>query len=1093
MTNYNHKLSEAKWQKAWQEKEIFKFNENSDKPKYYVLEMFPYPSGKIHMGHLRNYAIGDVIARFKMMQGFNVLHPMGFDAFGLPAENAALEHKIHPSDWTISNMENMRKELKSIGLAIDWSREFATCMPNYYRHEQKIFIDFVKAGLAYQKESFVNWDPIDQTVLANEQVIDGRGWRSGALVEKKKLKQWFLRVSDFSEELLSELKNLTGWDERVLSMQEKWIGKSEGLMLDFALEKKLENFDKITVYTTRPDTIFGASFVAISANHPLAEELAKNNAEIKNFIEECNKAAVDEQTLEKQEKKGIKTNLKVLHPFKKDELIDVFIANFVLMDYGSGAVFGCPAHDERDFEFAKKYNLPIKNVVANLAEFLLEDELIDFSNAQIQELVKSLKSQSKSEIEFIKNAFVFVSKNIAYAGDENLENLKANLKASEVLENKNAFCFGRATLFAALLRANKIACGFNDQLLVLDENDPEKKIIHTLNLVYLKEQNSWLRLDCRYFDEEKINECFSKLDCFAKARNDAGGDSDCFVTALASDKNTSRHCEEFAKRRGNPEILAYEAEAHLGENTSRHCEELAERRGNPVEILAYEAEDYLGEIDNLASYAKLPKEVFKLYESAKNNAEILENLFDKSSSSEVNQPFTEEGIIINSDFLNGLNNIKAKEEIIDLAEKQKKGQRKINYRLRDWGISRQRYWGCPIPMLYLEDGSCVCVPEDQLPIELPRDVEFNGNGSPLANHPTWKYTSYNGQKAIRETDTFDTFFESSWYYLRYISQPQNKAFDRDAVNKFMPVDKYIGGVEHAVLHLLYARFFTKALQKCGYLDFSEPFKSLLTQGMVCHQTYKNKETGKWISPEQAAEMPEDQVIVGRSEKMSKSKKNTVEPVLIVEGYGADVARLFMLSDTPPSRDLEWSESGIDGAWKYVNRLYRLLEDFNGAANDKEDLKLTRLTHKTIAGVKEDYENMAFNRAIAKIREFSNALEKFSGSLSVRNFALKQLIFLICPIMPHLAEEMWQKMGNQTLASQENFPEFDVKMLVDDEVGVALQVCGKLRAVVEVAKGLSKEELEKIAFENDNVKKFLEGKEVKKVIVVPDKLVNIVAV
>ena len=1023
MTNYNHKLCETKWQKAWEEKEVFKFDENSSKPKYYVLEMFPYPSGKIHMGHLRNYAIGDVIARFKMMEGFNVLHPMGFDAFGLPAENAALEHKIHPSNWTVSNMKNMKRELKSIGLAIDWNREFATCMPDYYKHEQKIFIDFVKNNLAYQKESYVNWDPIDKTVLANEQVIDGRGWRSGALVEKKKLKQWFLRVSQFSEELLQELKNLTGWDERVLSMQEKWIGKSEGLMLDFALEKKLENFDKITVYTTRPDTLFGASFLAISANHPIAEELAKNNAEIKAFIEECNKAAVNEQTLEKQEKKGIKTALKVHHPFNKEQLIDVFVANFVLMDYGSGAVFGCPAHDERDFEFAKKYNLEIKKVVANLAEFLCEDELIDFSNAKIQELVKSLKSQSKSEIEFVKNAFSFIAKNIAYAGEKSLKNSSVNLKASEVLENKNAFCFGRATLFAALLRANKIACGFSDQLLVLDEKNPTKKIIHTLNLVYFKESNQWLRLDCRYFDEEKINESFANLS----------------------------------------EILAYEAEAHLGE------------------------------IDNLASYAKLPKEVFKLYEIAKNNGEILENLFDKSLASEVNQPFTEEGIIINSDFLNGFSNIKAKEEIINLAEKQGFGQRKINYRLRDWGVSRQRYWGCPIPMLYLEDGSCVCASEEELPIELPSDVEFTGNGSPLANHPSWKYTTYKGQKAIRETDTFDTFFESSWYYLRYISQPSNKAFERDVVNKFMPVDKYIGGVEHAVLHLLYARFFTKALQKCGYLDFNEPFKSLLTQGMVCHQTYKNKETGKWISPSEAVEMPQEQVIIGRSEKMSKSKKNTVEPVLIVESYGADVARLFMLSDTPPSRDLEWSESGIDGAWKYVNRLYRLLEDFTGAANDKEDSKLTRLAHKTIAGVKEDYENMAFNRAIAKIREFSNSLEKFSGSLAARNFALKQLILLICPIMPHLAEEMWSKIGNKNLVSLEKFPEFDAKMLIDDEVGVALQVCGKLRAVIEVAKGLSKEELEKVAFENDNVKKFLEGKEIKKVIVVPDKLVNIVVV
>ncbi len=832
ISNYNHRVAEKKWQKIWDDKNSFKFDEKSAKEKYYVLEMFPYPSGKIHMGHLRNYAIGDAIARFKKLQGFNVLHPMGFDAFGLPAENAALEHKVHPENWTLENIKTMRSELKSVGLSIDWSREVATCLPDYYKHEQKIFLDFVKHGLAYQKESFVNWDPIDQTVLANEQVIDGRGWRSGALVEKKKLKQWFLKVSDFSEELLAELKNLKGWDERVLTMQEKWIGKSEGLMVDFQIAA---SSDKITVYTTRADTLFGASFVGISANHPIAQELAKTNSEIKNFIDECNRSAVDEQTIEKQEKKGFKTALEVVHPLDENWKLPVYIANFVLMDYGTGAIFACPAHDERDFEFATKYNLPIRQVV-------------DSSSAPL--------------------------------------------------------------------------------------------------------------------------------------------------------------------------------------------------------------------------------------------------------------PYTEDGKIINSQFLDGLDSATAKEKVFEVLSAKNQATKKINFRLRDWGVSRQRYWGCPIPMLYLEDGSVVPVPEDQLPVELPKDVEFTGAGNPLALHPTWKYTTYKGQKAIRETDTFDTFFESSWYFLRYISQPENKAFERDAANKFMPVDQYIGGVEHAVLHLLYARFFTKALKKCGYLDIAEPFANLLTQGMVCHQTYKDKASGKWIFPAQAAAMRPEDVVVGRSEKMSKSKKNVVEPSHIVESYGADTARLFMLSDTPASRDLDWSESGIDGCWKYVNRLWRLGvrgQELGVNGNSLNVIpsssSIVKLTHKTIAAVKDEYEKMGFNRSIAKIREFSNALEKFEVKSDedgkVIAFALRNLVLLIAPIMPHLAEEMWEKLGNKTLVCEEKFPDFDPQLITDDEVGIAVQVAGKLRAVIQTAKGTSKEQLEKLAFENENVKKFVEGKEIKKIIIVPDKLVNIV--
>ena len=863
LSNYSHKECEPKWQRAWDNAQVFKFDENSAKPKFYELEMLPYPSGKIHMGHLRNYAIGDVIARFKAMQGFNVLHPMGFDAFGLPAENAALQHKIHPEKWTLENIETMRAELKTIGLSIDWSREIATCLPNYYQHEQKIFLDFLKAGLAYQKESLVNWDPIDNTVLANEQVIDGRGWRSGALVEKKKLRQWFLKISDFSEELLQELKGLKGWDERVLTMQEKWIGKSEGLVVDFELAQKLDSegsasLHKIPVYTTRPDTLFGAAFIAISAHHPVALKLAQTNSAIKEFIAECDKNAIDEQTLETQEKKGVKTGLQVTHPLDANWKIDVYVANFVLMDYGTGAVFGCPAHDARDFEFAVKYNLPIKQVVAPLVN---------------------------------------------------------------------------------------------------------------------------------------------------------------------------------------------------------------EGHATPTEL-----------------------------------------------------PFLDDGTMINSEFLNGLTCEQAKEKVAEILCGKNQAERKVNYRLRDWGVSRQRYWGCPIPILYLEDGSVVPVPESQLPVELPKDVVFTGTGNPLANHPTWKHTTYvdasgKSHKAIRETDTFDTFFESSWYFLRYVSQPTNKAFDRDVVNKFMPVDQYVGGIEHAVLHLLYARFFTKALKKCGYLDFNEPFKNLLTQGMVCHHTFKNQK-GEWVFPSEAVEIEagkfihektREPLVRGRSEKMSKSKKNVVEPLHIVEAYGADTARLFMLSDSPASRDLEWSESGVDGAWKYVNRLWKLVTSHVGQIDhgplqplesyNDEQLQIIKLTHKTIAMVGEEFERIGFNRAIAKIREFSNALEKFTTQnkkdAEVMHFALTNLVLLFAPIMPHLAEECWVALGGKGLVAQASFPKFDASLIAENSVKIAVQVMGKLRAVIEMPKGSNRENAESAALQNENVQKFLEGKAPKKIIFVQDKMVNFV--
>ena len=850
ISNYNHKISEEKWQKIWQDQQTFKFDEDSKLKKYYILEMFPYPSGKIHMGHLRNYAIGDALARFKKFQGYNILHPMGFDSFGLPAENAALEHNIHPKEWTLNNIKIMRSGLKSIGLAIDWQREIITCLPEYFKHEQKIFIDLYNANLAYQKESEVNWDPVDKTVLANEQVIDGKGWRSGATIEKKKLKQWFLRVSQFSDELLSELKNLTGWDNRVLSMQEKWIGKSQGLEIDFAIE----NSDKkIKIYTTRADTIFGASFIAISASHPLSIEIAQNNINAKKFIKNCKNY---QENSNDQEKIGFNTNLFAINPVKNSQKLPIFIANFILMDYGCGAVFGCPAHDERDYEFAKKYNLNILQVI-----------------------------------------------------------------------------------------------------------------------------------------ESKNNE---------------------------------------------------------------------------------------------------------------------------------NIPFSTPGTLINSEILNGLSTNQAKEKVFEILSNLSLANKKTNFKLRDWGISRQRYWGTPIPILYLEDGRIVPQKIDSLPITLPDDPKFNQNGNPLANHHDWKYTTYeeNGKiiKAIKETDTFDTFFESSWYFLRFIDPKNSKAaFDSKKVNKFMPVDQYIGGIEHAVLHLLYARFFTKALKKCGYIDFDEPFKNLLTQGMVCHQTFKTQ-NNKYIYPSEVIKKEDnnyyhittnEKIIVGRSEKMSKSKKNIIEPADIIDSYGADTARLFMLSDSPVSRDLEWSDSSIKGCWVYINRLWRLFNEFSQNCKisikeqdinytdikDKNHQEVYRLTHKTIYLVEKEYQNMSFNVVIAKIREFSNALEKFTYNDQISNqimfFALKNLAILISPITPHLAEELWQNLGHDSLISTQQYPKYNKDLIIDNEVNIAIQINGKLRDVIVIAKDSDKKEIEKLALSSKNIIKFTKDKIIKKTIIIPNKLVNIV--
>lgn len=849
ISRYNSRETEQKWQKLWEDGKVFCIADNlpqsepshdlTAEPAYYVLEMFPYPSGNIHMGHVRNYTLGDVVARYKRACGFKVLHPMGWDAFGLPAENAAIERGVHPGKWTYQNIATMREQLKSIGLSYDWAREFATCDPEYYRHEQKFFLDFLKKGLAYRKESFVNWDPVDNTVLANEQVIDGRGWRSGALVERKKLSQWFLKITHFAEDLLDGLSHLPEWPDKVKTMQEKWIGKSVGAKISFQIAS--DKWQDLEVFTTRPDTLFGMSFCAISPQHPLALQLASTNPQIAAFTEECNRIGTSEEAIEKAEKRGVDTGLKVIHPFDKTREHPVYIANFVLMEYGTGAIFGCPAHDQRDFEFATKYNLPIIPVVGD---------------------DKPLKE--------------------AYTGD---------------------------------------------------------------------------------------------------------------------------------------------------------------------------------------------------------------------------------GKIINSAFLNGMDVENAKEESIAELVKLGIGEKTINYRLRDWGISRQRYWGCPIPIIYCDNCGPVPVPDKDLPVRLPEDVAFDKPGNPLAHHPTWKHVDCPqcSKPATRETDTFDTFFESSWYFARFCSLPSDVApLNTAAIRRLLPVDRYIGGVEHAVLHLLYARFFTRALKHCGYLDIDEPFKGLMTQGMICHETYKDY-SGNWLYPEdiirQNGEITDKKtrqpVTIGRSEKMSKSKKNVVDPREIITSYGADTARLFMLSDSPPDRDLEWTESGIDGSWRYVNKLWKLLLELSNTPDAEIDvnatLKLRQETHKTIAKVTEDIERFHFNKAIARIRELSNLLgqiaDKSSGS--ARKEAVSAIIHLIAPFMPHLAEELWQQLGNKDILATRHWPKFEQALCTEDEVTIAVQVNGKLRATISCKAEASREEVESLAMQNKNVQDYIKDKQIKKVIFVPGKIVNVV--
>ena len=849
MARYNAKESEPRWQALWAERNAFAAENNSPRPKYYALEMFPYPSGRIHMGHVRNYTMGDVLARYRSAQGYNVLHPMGWDAFGLPAENAARDKGVNPREWTYANIEAMRGQLKLMGLAIDWSREFATCDSGYYKHQQKLFIDFHRVGLVYRAEADVNWDPVDQTVLANEQVIDGMGWRSGAPVERRKLAQWFFRITEYSDELLDSLAHLERWPDKVRVMQENWIGRSEGLRFRF----ELSNNDSVEVFSTRPDTLFGASFLAVSPEHPLAEKLASRDEHLAKFIAECRQLGTAEATIERAEKLGYDTKLTAAHPFDGAWHLPVYVANFVLMGYGTGAIFGCPAHDQRDLEFARNYGLPVRPVV------IPEDA------------------------------------------------------------DASSFIIGR--------------------------------------------------------------------------------------------------------------------DAYLGP-----------------------------------------------------------------------------GKLANSHFLDGLDVDAAKTEAGRRLEQMGRGRKVIQYRLRDWLVSRQRYWGCPIPMIHCEDCGIVPVPENDLPVVLPEDARFDIAGNPLDHHPSWKNVTCPrcGTAAHRDTDTLDTFVDSSWYFARFCNSAAEEPIDREAARYWLPVDQYIGGIEHAILHLLYARFFTRALKRLGYVDIDEPFSGLFTQGMVCHETYRDRD-GEWLAPEEIEK--KDGVVrrrdtgepaeIGPSEKMSKSKKNVVAPEAIIEAYGADTIRWFMLSDTPPERDIEWTDAGAEGCWRFVQRLWRLVTETEGvpppdsaipAALSVPAMELRRAAHRAIAAVTDDLEALRFNRAVARVYELANAISSAPPEIPgpVLRESLETLVQLIGPMMPHLAESCWEALGHRSLLVEEKWPLADAALVLADSITIAVQVNGKRRGEITIARNAEEDFIKESALSLDGVARALAGKAPRRIIVVPQRIVNIVA-
>jgi leucyl-tRNA synthetase len=867
---YNPRDAEPRWQAKWAEEKVFETDNADPREKYYVLEMFPYPSGRIHMGHVRNYAMGDVVARYKRARGYNVLHPMGWDAFGMPAENAAMKNKVHPKAWTYENIATMRGQLKSMGLSLDWSREFATCDVDYYHRQQHLFLDFMEKGLVYRKNSKVNWDPEDMTVLANEQVIDGRGWRSGALVEQRELTQWFFKITDFSQDLLDALDELDQWPEKVRLMQKNWIGRSEGMLVRWEVASGSAE-KEVTVYTTRPDTLFGASFLAIAADHPMAREVAASNPEVDAFCQETRHAGTSLAALETAEKKGIDTGIRVKHPLDPSWELPVYVANFVLMDYGTGAIFGCPSGDQRDLDFARKYDLPVVPVV------MPKD--------------------------------------------------------------------GDASSFA------------------------------------------------------------------------------------------------------------------IGETA-----------------------------------------------------------------------FTDDGVMINSRFLDGLSTTEAFEQVANRLSSQSlgnapQGERKVNFRLRDWGISRQRYWGCPIPVIHCDDCGVVPVPKADLPVRLPDDVTFDKPGNPLDRHPTWRHVACPccGKDARRETDTMDTFVDSSWYYARFTAPWEDNPTDVTAANKWLPVDQYIGGIEHAILHLLYSRFFTRAMRETGHVDIKEPFKGLFTQGMVVHETYSIGEglTREWVAPADLRIEEADgnrraflladgqEARIGSIEKMSKSKKNVVDPDDIISSYGADTARFFVLSDSPPDRDVIWSEAGVEGAHRFVQRVWRLVSEaapelrtvVSNPAKEGASLVISQAAHKTLKAVQADLDKLAFNKAIARIYELVNTLasplaQAASGNTdnefkaALRN-AAEILVQLMAPMTPHLAEECWTVLGNKGLVAETAWPSYDEELVAENEVTLPVQINGKKRAELTINRDADQTVVSEAVLALDAVRTALGGQTPKKIIVVPGRIVNIV--
>jgi leucyl-tRNA synthetase len=869
---YNARDTETRWQKIWDDQDIFATRNDAPGPKYYVLEMFPYPSGRIHMGHVRNYTMGDVVARYKRAMGCNVLHPMGWDAFGMPAENAAMANKIHPKKWTYENIAAMKAQLKSMGLSLDWKREIATCDPEYYKHQQKMFLDFWQADLVERRKSKVNWDPVDQTVLANEQVIEGRGWRSGALVEQRELTQWFFKITDFAQDLLDSIDRLERWPDKVRLMQRNWIGRSEGLLVRFVLDAATtpSHESELDVFTTRPDTLFGARFLALSPDHPLAAAAAAKNPALAAFIAECRHTGTAQELIDKAEKKGFDTGMKALHPFDPDWKLPVYVANFVLMDYGTGAIFGCPAHDQRDLDFANKYAL-----------------------------------------------------------------------------------------------------------------------------------------------------------------------------------------------------------------------------GNTPVVLPPDA--------------------------------------DAGTFVVTDTPYEGEGRMINSRFLNGMTIEEAKQEVARRLESQTRGNRpvatrQVNFRLRDWGISRQRYWGCPIPVIHCEACGIVPVPASDLPVRLPDDVEFDRPGNPLDRHPTWKHVACPscGGPGRRETDTMDTFVDSSWYFARFTDPWISTApTDRAAVDAWLPVDQYIGGIEHAILHLLYSRFFTRAMKATGHAGLDEPFAGLFTQGMVVHETYR-RAGGEYVLPtEVTIETNGDQRVakltaggepieIGAIEKMSKSKRNTVDPDDIIGTYGADVARWFVLSDSPPEGDVIWSDKGVQGAWRFLQRLWRLIADAalvaapadmpRPATFSPPALALRKAAHRALARVSEDIERLRFNVCVAHIHEFANAFQTSLSELEAApladyRWAVREaagiMVRLFHPMMPHLAEECWAVLGHATLVATETWPALEPDLLKENTVTLPVQINGRKRAEVTVGRDATNPEIEAAVLALDAVKQALDGKPPKKVIVVPHRIVNVV--